>query len=126
MKTFMEKAKRAKKQNYGQKWNCPQHQLRWNQIANQTSQRPNKQKVKLTSRQKMNLSSLGNKDMSKFGNEKWNELLMWKVKWKIEMKSESEHMNNWNGKWKWTHEKLKLKVNKLGNGWQMCVRKMRI
>ena len=78
MKTFMEKAK-----NNGQKWNCPQHQLRWNQIANQTSQRPKTLLVKLTSRQKMNLSSLGNTDVNKFGNEKWkwtNEWLMWKVK----------------------------------------------
>ena len=104
MKTFMEKAKRAKKLNYGQKWNCPQHQLRWNQIANQTSQRPKTLLVKLTSRQKMNLSSLGNTDVNKFGNEKWkwtNEWLMWKVKvntWTIGMESESEHMKNWNEK----------------------------
>ena len=81
---------------------CPQLQVMKPtiQTANQTSQRSNKQKGKLTSRQKMNLSSLGNKDISKFGNEKWkwtNEWLLWKVKvntWTIGM--ESEHMNNWN------------------------------
>ena len=96
---------------------CPQLQVMKPtiQTANQTSQRSNKQKGKLTSRQKMNLSSLGNKDIGKFGNEKWkwtNEWLMWKVKvntWTIGRESESEHMKNWNEKWKWTHEQLKWK-----------------
>ena len=113
---------------------CPQLQVMKPtiQTANQTSQRSNKQKGKLTSRQKMNLSSLGNRDISKFGNEKWkwtNEWLMWKVKvntWTIGRESESEHMKKL--KWKvkvntWT---IEMKVNKLGNWWKICVRKMGI
>ena len=53
------------------------------------------------------------------------------------MKSESEQMNGWCEKWKWTHGQLEgkvkvntwtieMKVNKLGNWWKICVRKMGI
>ena len=27
----------------------------------------------------------------------------------VDVKSESEHMDNWKGKWKWAHEKIEMK-----------------